>query len=141
MKRALAMAVVPVAVSALLGACTGSSGGSATAAAPADLTVALAGLCRAEDFARAGDLFEARRAFLDRSHAFLHELAARGGGRARLAVARLLEGKQRVEAALGPEGNETPAEVADLLRQLEVATRALASALGTAAPRCGGGGP
>jgi hypothetical protein len=129
-----------VAVTLLATACAGPSGGSATAAAPADLTVALAGLCRAEDLARRGDVFEARRAFLNRSHAFLHQLAARGNEPARPAVARLLEAKQRVEAALGPDGNESPAQLANLFRELEVATRALASALGTAAPRCGGGG-
>lgn len=132
--------LVGVTLSLLATACAGPSGGSATAVAPADLTVALAGLCRAEDLARVGEVFEARRTFLNRSHAFLHQLAARGNEPARPAVARLLEAKQQVEAALGPDGNETPAQVAGLLRKLEVATRALASALGTTAPRCGGAG-
>jgi hypothetical protein len=106
--------------------------------APADLTVALAGLCRAADSAGSGDLFEARRIFLNRSHTFLHELAARGGDRARPAVARLLEAKQRVEAALGPASEASSAEVATLLEELEIATRDLAGAVGTPAPRCGG---
>jgi hypothetical protein len=139
MTRLGAMTTLALVLSLLAGAC-GPSGGSATAVAPADLTVALAGLCRAADFARSGDLFEARRTFLNRSHAFLHELAARGDEQTRPAVARLLEAKQRVEAALGTERRATPAEVAVLLEDLEVATRELAGALGTPAPRCGGGG-
>lgn len=119
--------------------CTGATGDSTTPVAPAELNVALDGLCRAEELAREGDVFEARRTFQNQSHAFLHELAARGNERARAAVARMLEAKQRVEAALGPEGNEAPAEVAGLLRNLEVATRDVSSALGTTAPRCGAG--
>ena len=128
-----------MAVSLLVGACAPSRG-SATAAAPADLTVALAGLCRAARSARTGDLFEARRTFLDQSHEFLHELAAKGDARARAAVGRLFEAKQRVEAALGPDAEETPNDVAVLLARLEVATRVLAGELGTPAPRCGGAG-
>ncbi|MGH2683509.1 MAG: hypothetical protein ACRDIX_09790 [Actinomycetota bacterium] len=123
----------------LVGGCA-RPGGSATAVAPADLTVALGALCRAADFARGGDLFEARRTFQDQAHAFLHELAARGETRARPAVARLLEAKQRVEAALGAGGNGAPAEVGVLLESLEVATRELAGALDTPAPRCGRAG-
>lgn len=139
MTRSGAMTTLALVSFLLAGAC-GPSGGSATAAAPADLTVALAGLCRAADLARSGDLFEARRTFLNQSHAFLHEQAARGDEQTRPAVARLLEAKQRVETALGPAGGATPAEVATLLGELEVATRDLARALGTPAPRCGGGG-
>lgn len=133
------MTAIAIALSLLIGACS-PSGGSATAVAPADLTVALAGLCRAADFAGSGDVFEARRTFQNQAHAFLHRLAAEGDARARPAVARLLEAKQRVETALGTRGNETPAEVAALLGELEVATRELAGALGTPAPRCGRAG-
>jgi hypothetical protein len=139
MKRFRPITAIAVAVPLLVGACS-PSGGSATAAAPADLTVALAGLCRAAESARSGDLFEAQRTFQNQSHAFLHELARRGQERARPAVARLLEAKQRVEAALSPESGAPPAEVAALLGELEVATRDLARVLGTPAPRCGGAG-
>jgi hypothetical protein len=137
--RASTVTTVAMAVSLLAGACA-PSGGSATTAAPADLTVALAGLCRAAEHARSGDFLEARRIFQNQAHAFLHELAAEGDGQARADVARLLEAKQRVETALGTERGGTPAEVAALLRKLEVATRELADALGTPAPRCGRAG-
>jgi hypothetical protein len=133
------MTTAAMAIFLLAGAC-GPSGGSATTAAPADLTVALAGLCRAAEHARSEDLFEARRTFQNQSHAFLHELAAMGSGEARAAVARLLEAKQRVEMALGPGGSATPAEVGKLIGELEAATRDLAGQLGTPAPRCGGAG-
>ena len=139
MRRVSSVTTMAMAVSLMAGAC-GPSGGSATTAAPADLTVALAGLCRAAELARAGDLFEARRTFQNQSHAFLHELAAMTNGQARSAVARLLEAKQRVEMALGPEGSAIPAEVGTLLEKLEAATRDLAGELGTPAPRCGGAG-
>jgi hypothetical protein len=139
MRRAATMTAVAISASLLAGAC-GSAGGSATTAAPADLTVALAGLCRAAGSARSGDLFEAQRTFQNQAHAFLHELAARGDEEVRPAVARLLQGKQRVEAALAADSATNPAEVAALLEELEVATRDLAGALGTPAPRCGGAG-
>lgn len=139
MTRVRTITVIATTISFLAVACA-SSGGSATAAAPADLTLALAGLCRAAESARAGDLFEAQRTFENRSHAFLHELAAMGQDRARTAVARVLEVKQRVEAALGPGGGSRPADVEALLLDLESATRELAGALGTPAPRCGGAG-
>jgi hypothetical protein len=122
----------------LAGACAGPSRGPATPAPPAELTAALAGLCRAEDLARAGDLSEARTTFEDRAHGYLHELAAGAQGRARAPVGRLLEAKNRVELALQTERGGTPAEVAADLTKLETATRDVAAALGTPAPRCGG---
>lgn len=139
MKRVRTMTAIGVGLALLAAACAGPSEGSTNAAAPADLTAALAGLCRAADQARAGDLLGARRTFQNRAHAFLHELAGRADEQARPAVARLLQAKQRVETRLGRVG-ETPAEVEVLLVELETATRELAGALGTPAPRCGGAG-
>jgi hypothetical protein len=129
------MAVVVLASTA----CTGRSRGSTTPA-PTELTAALDGLCRAEDLARAGDLPGARTTFEERSHAYLHVLAAEAEGRARTEVGRLLEAKNRVESAFRTGGGGTSAEVAARLVTLEAATRDVAAAVGTPAPRCGGAG-
>jgi hypothetical protein len=123
----------------LAGACAGPSPGSATPA-PAELKTALDGLCRAENLARAGDLLAARTVFEDQAHAYLHELAASAQDRARASVGRLLEAKNRVESAFRTQGGGTPAGVAARLVTLEAATRGVAEALGTPAPRCGGAG-
>lgn len=138
MTRAGKITVMAVAM-LLAGACTGPSRGS-TSAPPTQLTAALDGLCRAEDLARAGDLLAARTTFEDRAHAYLHELAARAQERDRESVGRLLEAKNRVESAFQSPGGGSPAEVAARLATLEAATRDVAEALGTPAPRCGGSG-
>jgi hypothetical protein len=121
----------------LTGACNGRSGGSTTPA-PAELTAALDGLCRAEDLARAGDLLAARTTFEDRAHAYLHELAAAAEDRARTEVGRLLEAKNSVESSF--QDRDAPAEVAVRLSTLEAATRDVARAVGTPAARCGDAG-
>ena len=123
----------------LASACAGPGPGSTTPAAPAELTAALAGLCRAENLARAGDLLGARTTFEDRAHVYLHELAADAQGRAPSAVGRLLEAKNVVESAFRTP-SRTPDEVAARLATLEAATREVAEDLGTPAPRCGGAG-
>jgi hypothetical protein len=124
------------AVTLVAAGCAEPSRGSATSAPPPDLSAALAGLCRAEDLARAGDLRNARATFEDQAHAYLHELAADAESRARAAVGRLLEAKNRVEAALRGEADQAPAEVGARLATLEAVTREVAAALGTPAPRC-----
>ena len=137
MKHAGTIALMAVVV-LLAGACAGPSRGSTTSA-PAELTSALDGLCRAEDLARGGDLFGARATFEDRVHGYLHELAADAQGRAPAEVGRLLEAKNVVESAFRTPGR-TPDEVAARLATLEAATREVAEDLGTPAPRCGGAG-
>jgi len=120
----------------LAGACAGPGRGSTPL--PAELATALDGLCRAEDLARAGDLLAARTTFEDRTHGYLHELAAGAEGEARAEVGRLLEAKNRVESAFQTQAN--PSDVAARLNTLESATRDVAAAVGTPAPECGGAG-
>ena len=119
----------------LAGACTGAGRGSTSA--PAELIAALDGLCRAEDLARAGDILGARTTFEDRAHAYLHELVAGAENEARTEVGRLLEAKNRVESAFRTGSEENAGEVAAGLETLEAATRDVAAAMGTPAPRCG----
>jgi hypothetical protein len=62
--------------------------------------IAVEGLCEAEQLATGGQPAEAGRIFQDRSHAFLHELAADLQESNRLLATQLLQAKQEVEAGL-----------------------------------------
>jgi hypothetical protein len=66
--------------------------------------VAVEGLCEAEQLASAGQAVEARGTFQDRSHAFLHELAADLQESNRLLATQLLQAKREVEAGLQSGG-------------------------------------
>lgn len=80
-------------------------------------------VCAAASAAQDGQRDAAERRFVDEAHGPLHELAAAAGARDRAAAGRLLEAKQRVEAAV--ETNAPDLELADLVsttrRAIEVA--------------------
>lgn len=97
-----------VATAALTTGCGDDSGSPATTP---DAGV-VAALCAASDRARTGDGGGARTIFFDRAHDALHQLAADVSDDDRAAEARLLEAKQRVEAALSAAS--TPQLAADL---------------------------
>ena len=59
-----------------------------------------ADVCAAASAADAGDRDAAERHFVDEAHTPLHDLAEAAGTRDRAAAGRLLEAKQRVEAAV-----------------------------------------
>ncbi len=94
---------------------------------------AYAGLCTARSAARSGDVVEARRAFLDRSHQPLHELAAQATERDRAVAARLLEAKEAVEASLG---RSSPTAAADLDGLVDATGAALVATGRTRPPPC-----
>jgi hypothetical protein len=104
------------------------------------LREAAQGLCEAEALARGGELDAARARFYDRSHVFLHEMAALVTERDPQIVAALLEAKQRLESALErtPDVGADPdgAEVADLFAEVGSALGAAARAAGLAEPVC-----
>jgi hypothetical protein len=97
-----------------------------------DLGTALDGLCEARLLSARGLIRDAESQFVDRAHAYLHQLARETAENDREAAARLLEAKQRVEQALAepPE----PEELAGLLEELR---RRTAEAAGVEVPPCG----
>lgn len=119
-------AVVLVAATVLLAACTATSGSS-----PAGLVAASAGVCHA--IAALPDMTKAQRAFDNEAHEALHALAA-DARLDRAMAAGVLESMQRVEAdfaqATGPD-----ALGRDLSALLEAADDALAE-IGQAVPGC-----
>lgn len=98
------------------------AGGTRAAA----LVEARDGVCQALEEARAGRVEAARRAFVNRAHQPLHDLAAAAGERDREVAARLLEAKQRVE---GDFENGDDALVANL-RELGAAADVALAAIG-----------
>jgi hypothetical protein len=126
----------PIALAALVlfaAACvsSGASGGVAP------LDEAVEGLCRATDLARGGDVAGASGVFQDRSHEYLHVLADDLMDVDRAAAARLLEAKQRVEAAFGDPGSADPEGTAALLSDLQSALAEAATAAGLDPSSCG----
>jgi hypothetical protein len=91
-----------VAVVMLSTACGGDEEGAVDQRSRAQ--VAVEGLCEAEQLASGGQPAEARETFQDRSHAFLHELAADLQESNRPLATQLLEAKQEVEAGLQSGG-------------------------------------
>ncbi|MEX2459564.1 MAG: hypothetical protein WD770_11350 [Actinomycetota bacterium] len=90
------------------------------------------GLCEALD--HAGDAEAAERAFVDRSHDALHEIAAAATEADREAAAALLTAKNRVEADFeDPPGR---AELEGHLQTLIAATVDALTTLGIDAPGC-----
>ena len=70
-------------------------------------------VCAAASAAQDGEREAAERRFVDEAHGPLHDLAAASGARDRAAAGRLLEAKQRVEAAV--EADAPDLELADLV--------------------------
>ena len=101
------------------------------------LEIAFQGLCQARSVAEAGDVQGASAVFQSRAHAELHTLADRLSGTDREAAARLLEAKQRVEAALAGPATTGPA-AAGLISALEAEVQSAAESLGQDPPACGG---
>jgi hypothetical protein len=117
----------------LFAAACSSSG--ASGAAPLD--EAVGGICEATTLAEDGDVAAASVVFQDRSHEYLHELADQLSDQDRAATARLLEAKQRVEAAFADPEAADPADTANLLRDLQAALSEAATAAGLEPPACG----
>lgn len=113
----------------LVGACSGE-----TVPPPGTAFTAVHdGVCAALEAGRAGDQARAGREFAD-VHAGLHDLAAAVEEEDRAATARLLEHKQRAEAALG---GERPDSATPELEALVDAIRGAIAATGQAPPpRC-----
>jgi hypothetical protein len=100
------------------------------------IQIAFQGLCDARTLAEAGDVQSAADTFQGRSHAELHSLAERLSATDRDAAARLLEAKQRVEAAFANPG-ASPAALVAPLSALEAEVTNAATALGLDRPVCG----
>lgn len=131
MKRATELSVL----SALMVAGVGCAEEAPQRPADTQLQEAVHGLCQAEALARDGDVAGARAAFLNRSHTYLHELAADVTARDPAAVAALLEAKQGVEAAL--DESTDSARLADQVAALLETVRAAARSAGLRDAPCG----
>lgn len=99
--------------------------GPEPAASPDPLDAAFVGLCQAEALAADGDVEGARRVFFDRSHEYLHVLAAEAQEEDPRAVGTLLERKERVEASLREEEPDPglPAMLAELREAMAATAR------------------
>jgi hypothetical protein len=128
-----------LAIAALLaGACDGNGADGQTP--PPDvndetarLEVAAEGLCRTFELVEAGDLEEARAVFMDQSHDFLHQVAARGLDGVPRETALLLEAKQKVEQGLDNPG-EPSAALTQAVFDVHSALSDLAAELGLPRP-------
>lgn len=133
--------IMAVAVLALA-SCTGTSSDATVEpvrdAQAVPLAIAFQGLCNATTLAEAGDVQSAADTFLDQSHQFLHEFAARISVSDREAAARLLEAKQVVEAQIAAPENADPPAVAEALAALETVLADTAEGAGFDRPVCGG---
>jgi hypothetical protein len=120
---------------------TQGSGASPIQTAPPEerLVTASQGLCDALGLADQGDVPGAAKAFYDRVHAFLHELARRLETFDRETAGDLLVAKQKVEAALAEPGSADPQEVSELIQELRGELGTAAEAAGLPTPTCTGG--
>jgi hypothetical protein len=107
-------------------------GSNGTGGPGGDLGTALEGLCEARLLSARGLIRDAESEFVDRAHAYLHELARETAETDREAAARLLEAKQRVEQAFAE-----PPEPEELARLVEELRHRTAEAAGEAVPPCG----
>ena len=84
-----------------------------------------ADVCASAAAAKAGDRDAAERKFVDDAHGPLHQLAAAAEARDRASAARLLEAKQRVEAAVETKAPDLELEdlVSTTRRAVEAADR------------------
>lgn len=118
-----ALAAAVVAAAAMFGeGAVGAPDPSATTSAPAQVHDRL---CAALTAAAGGDLGTARASFQDRVHGPLHDLAAAATETDRAAAARLLEAKQRVEAALASNGDSLATDLAALAPTVRAALVAI----------------
>ncbi|MGH2724067.1 MAG: hypothetical protein ACRDI0_07335 [Actinomycetota bacterium] len=106
-----------VAAALLAGACGGDGADEPQPSPQAfeeaeQLVVAAQGLCRTLELVEAGELEEAREVFFNRSHDFLHLIAAKGRGAVPRETGLLLEAKQKVE-----QGLDNPGEPSAVLPQ------------------------
>jgi hypothetical protein len=104
------------------------------------LQIAFQGLCQSRAAAEAGDVLGASGVFQSRAHAELHTLADRLSATDRDAAARLLEAKQRLEAAFEDPAAASPPVVAGLISAVEAEVANGAEALGLQRPTCEGAG-
>lgn len=136
--RLLAAAVISLA------SCGG--GGAADTVEPINeakslpIQIAYQGLCDARTLAEGGDVQSAADTFESRAHAELHTLADRVAATDRDVAARLLEAKQRVEAAFAVP-TTSPDAIVPLLSSLETEVANAAEALGLDRPVCGSAAP
>lgn len=105
------------------------------------IQIAFQGLCESRAVAEAGDVQGASDVFQARAHAELHALADRLSSTDREAAARLLEAKQRVEAAFADPATASPPAVAGVISALELEVQNAAESLGLPRPACGGIAP
>lgn len=128
------------ALALLLAACGSDAAGESRGGGTVQdrLDTAVAGLCEAESLARTGDVAGAGRAFDDRAHQFLHELAPEVQQQDPAAAAALLEAKNRVETALreARAGQPDAAALANLLDALNGSLARAAEAVELGAPAC-----
>lgn len=124
--------VVAAAAVLLASACGGAGSGAPADSAPPVLTALCAAVASADEPAVAAGHFDAD------AHGPLHELAAAAAGSDREVAGRLLEAKQRVEAALRA-GEVPPDELRDRLEELVASTREALGLLGSPAPSCSDG--
>lgn len=109
----------------------------------ASLSIAVGGLCEMRSDLQQQQLTAARNVFYDKSHLFLHQLAAAVESKDRTLASNLLLAKYRVEDLISSFGT-TPAAgptaetvaPAELLNQLLGQVRTSSATLGLAAPNC-----
>jgi hypothetical protein len=133
--------VVVLVLALAAAACDGGADGASPSPSPpspsaegvtqASADEALAGLCQVQ---ASSDVATAEAAFLDRSHATLHALAAATSGTARDVSAQLLIAKQRVEGDL--RRASLPPTFAGDIQALIEATVSTIEALGLDAGSC-----
>ena len=100
---------------------------------PALLRESAEGLCRTLELVEAGRLEEAREVFFNRSHDFLHQIAAKGRDAVPRETALLLESKQKIEQGLANPG-EPSADLSQAVFDAHAALSELGPQLGLPAP-------
>ncbi|MBI2238486.1 MAG: hypothetical protein HYU54_08190 [Actinobacteria bacterium] len=136
-RRARIRTAVGVAAATILIAACGSSGGQPTPT-PSGVTVdaattAVRGLCDMRN-RYADDLERANGPFYDAAHETLHAIAAAAEEKDRVAAAKLLEAKEKVESEL--RFDVLPDVFPDDVGKLIDATRAALDVLGIDVPAC-----
>jgi hypothetical protein len=123
-----------IVIAGMLGSDSGSGATAGGAVTAAGLATAVDGLCRVSANLQTGDGEAARDAFYDKSHLFLHQLAAAVQEKDRDRATSLLVAKYRVEDLLAASGGG--GDGASAVAQLQQEVAAASAILGLSAPGC-----
>jgi hypothetical protein len=136
-ERSLPLFLITLAL--LAGAC-GAQQTTETGASTAEVArflAAMDGLCQTQAFVEVQQYSSARQTFLDQSHQYLHDLAARLQREDPGAAGTLLETKQQVEVGLGDPGFYGSEELVMRILALQDAVRGGGASLGLPEAGCG----